>query len=56
MAKHPLCKPCAVRLSEGRSVKYLAGGRNQKDTCWLCGRRRYVAIYDVRRNPARRVS
>lgn len=56
MAKHTLCKPCAVQLAEGRSVRFVTGGRNQKGTCWLCGRRRYVALYDVRRSQGKRVS
>lgn len=36
-----LCRPCA----EGAAVKRIRGGRDEKNTCALCGRRRYGDWY-----------
>ena len=49
MALREMCKPCAVELSKTRAVTYKTGGVNRKGTCWVCGRRRYVATYSVQR-------
>ena len=52
MALHDLCRPCAVELARIKPVTFKAGGVNRKGTCWICGRRRYVATYNVpRRKP-----
>lgn len=54
MPLREMCKPCAVELAKTRGVTFKAGGINRKDTCWLCGRRRYVATYLVTRTEQKR--
>lgn len=45
--KKLLCKPCAAMLeAKGKIVKHV-GGRSEKITCAVCGRRRYGTAYDV---------
>lgn len=45
--KKLLCKPCAAALeASGKAVKHV-GGRSEKITCAVCGRRRYGTAYDV---------
>lgn len=45
--KKLLCKPCAAALeANGKTVKPI-GGRSEKITCDVCGRRRYGTAYDV---------
>lgn len=46
--KKELCTPCAMELSEKRSVQFVSRGTNQKVTCNCCGRRRFGGVYDVR--------
>ena len=46
--KKELCTPCAMELSEKRSVQLVSRGTNQKVTCDCCGRRRFGGVYDVR--------
>ena len=49
MNKH-LCKPCAENLRQaGKQLTVQASGRDNKITCAECGRRRFGALYDVRR-------
>jgi hypothetical protein len=44
--KKTLCKPCAIELSAKRRVDRV-GGRSEKITCDICGRRRYGITYEV---------
>jgi len=37
------CKPCAV----GRELVRVGGGRDEKDTCAFCHRRRYGDWYEI---------
>lgn len=46
--KRDLCTPCAMALTEKRSVKLISRGSDQKVTCEQCGRRRYGGTYEVR--------
>lgn len=46
--KKELCTPCAMALTEKRSVQFISRGTDQKITCAKCGRRRYGGIYEVR--------
>ena len=54
MALRELCKPCAVELARHKDVIFVYAGRDRKGTCWLCGRRRYVATYTINRIGAAR--
>lgn len=52
--KKLLCKPCAAALeASGKAVKHV-GGRSEKITCAVCGRRRYGTAYDVTGRTTRR--
>ena len=43
-----LCRPCAEALREdGKTVLFVAGGRDHKVFCTKCCRRRYGATYRV---------
>lgn len=47
-----LCAPCAAReeaklAGTGLRLSRVAGGVNNKITCWGCGRRRYGARYEL---------
>jgi hypothetical protein len=45
-----LCKPCAEKLRQaGKQLTVQAIARDYKITCAECGRRRFGALYDVRR-------
>lgn len=39
-----MCKPCAVEYGEKKKITPYQGKAN-KDTCDICGRRRYCLIY-----------
>lgn len=49
----PLCKPCAEALRKHKQLIFVSGGRDNKITCAKCGRRRFGAVYDVRRKGRR---
>ena len=46
--KKNLCTPCAMELTEKRSVQLISRGADQKVTCDHCGRRRFGGTYEVR--------
>ncbi len=50
-----LCAPCAARetlkLKEaGKTLVRVGGGVNNKISCHICGRRRYGATYEMRKD------
>ena len=49
-----LCKPCAIELAKNGQTMKPAGGRCEKITCELCGRRRFGVAYEVTGWPHRR--
>lgn len=50
-----LCKPCAEKLRQaGKQLTVQAIARDYKVTCAECGRRRFGALYDVRRGRRRK--
>lgn len=49
--KRTLCLPCSIEMKRisKYNIERISGGKNQKITCWWCGRRRYGADYEVSR-------
>lgn len=50
--QYDFCAPCAAKeeaklAGTGLRLSRVAGGVNNKITCWGCGRRRYGARYTV---------
>ena len=43
-----MCKPCAVSEKEAGKKVELEAGRSEKNTCEVCGRRRFCCLYTVR--------
>lgn len=47
--EHMLCGKCAIWLGKlaGKPLKSRSAGKNVKDKCLCCGKRKYVRIYIV---------
>lgn len=45
--KQTLCKPCAIEIQQQGKIVKPAGGKCEKITCAICGRRRFGIIYEV---------
>ena len=46
--KRNLCTPCAMELTEKRSVQLISRGKDEKITCEKCRCRRFGGTYEVR--------
>ena len=52
--RYDLCVACAVKeeaklADTGVTLVKVAGGVNNKITCWGCGRRQYGSTYELRK-------
>lgn len=49
MAERLMCRKCGEWLSKlgGKALKHRSVGKDVKDTCYCCGKRRYVQAYEV---------
>ena len=47
--EHMLCGKCAIWLGKlaGKPLKRRSAGKNVKDKCYCCGKRKYIQIYIV---------
>ncbi len=41
------CVPCFMELQKTREVHRVHQGKNNKETCWHCKKRRFCAQYDI---------
>lgn len=49
MIERLMCRKCGEWLCKlgGKKLPFRAMGKNYKDTCYCCGRRRYVLEYEI---------
>lgn len=47
--KLDLCRPCMEAKKKTHKLSRVAGGKDNKITCAICGRRRYGYTYEARR-------
>lgn len=49
MTERHMCRKCGEWLSKlgGKPLKYHSLGKDVKDTCYCCGKRRFVLAYEI---------